>query len=220
MPKQRRAAASRSATRPAPRKSSSRGSESSASSRSSSRALSLAGRTRTSKPTPRSKSSAVSGTAKPVGKDRTVVPKIPMPTAPAALPPPRRPAFYEALTVYESGRSRATASRLHISRRQLSGGHPTVSGRERARGTRPALPAGLRARNGASAIRPRDAVGVCLRRHRCPERRRCGGGSWSPHQGTGKGAGQRPRSLYYGCCPSRQGQSVSRTRSPPSGHRP
>jgi len=31
------------------------------------------------------------------------VPKVAVPVAPAAPPPPRRPAFYEALTVYESG---------------------------------------------------------------------------------------------------------------------
>ena len=103
MPKQRRAAASRSAARPAPRKSSSRGSKPSPSSRSSSRALSLAGRTRASKPTPRSKSSAVTTSSKPAGRERTVVPKVAVPVAPAAPPPPRRPAFYEALTVYESG---------------------------------------------------------------------------------------------------------------------
>jgi tetratricopeptide (TPR) repeat protein len=99
MPKQRRAAASRSAARPAPRKSS-RGSKPA---QSSSRALTFAGRTRASKPTPRSKSSAVSTSSKPAGRDRTVVPKIVVPVAPAAPPPPRRPAFYEALTVYESG---------------------------------------------------------------------------------------------------------------------
>ena len=31
------------------------------------------------------------------------MPKVAVPVAPAAPPPPRRPAFYEALTVYESG---------------------------------------------------------------------------------------------------------------------
>ena len=104
MPKQRRAAASRSAARPAPKKISSRGSKSSASSRSSSRALSLAGRTRASKPTPRSRSSSAAATSsKPSGRERTVVAKVVVPVAPAAPPPPRRPAFYEALTVYESG---------------------------------------------------------------------------------------------------------------------
>jgi tetratricopeptide (TPR) repeat protein len=59
-----------------------------------------------SKPTPHSKASAVTTTSKPAGRERAVVakvPKVPAPVAPAAPPPPRRPAFYEALTVYESG---------------------------------------------------------------------------------------------------------------------
>ncbi len=103
MPKQRRAAASRSAARPAPRKSSSRGSKPSPSSRSSSRAL-VACRT-----DPRieadpsievlcgchivkARRTGTNGRAEGRGAGRGGAP-----------PPPRRPAFYEALTVYESG---------------------------------------------------------------------------------------------------------------------
>ena len=125
MPKQRRAAASRSAARPAPRKSSSRGSKPAPSSSRGSDAC------RTDPRIEADPSIEVLCGYHIVKarrtRERTVAPKVAVPVAPAAPPPPRRPAFYEALTVYESG-VRALQRHDFIGRRQLSGGHPTVSG--------------------------------------------------------------------------------------------
>jgi tetratricopeptide (TPR) repeat protein len=104
MPKQRRAAASRSIARPAAKKSSSKAPK----------ALKLSKRAKVSKPSSKLKASKPSKSPKkdrPSGRTaaaagvRKIAPKKePTPTEVAApAPPPRRPAFYEALAVYETG---------------------------------------------------------------------------------------------------------------------
>ena len=116
MPKQRRAAVSRSSARPVVRKSGSTGSKAP-------RALRLSKGAKVSKPSPKPRSfgaSKASGTksrpqTKP-NKDKPIVrgagvasreaarPTAPgVKEAPAPPAPPRRPAFYEALAVYETG---------------------------------------------------------------------------------------------------------------------
>jgi tetratricopeptide (TPR) repeat protein len=93
MPKQRHAAASRSIARPAAKKSSSKAPK----------ALKLSKGAKVSKPSAKPIASNASKVLKK--KDvRTIAPKEPAPRQVAAPPPPpRRPAFYEALAVYETG---------------------------------------------------------------------------------------------------------------------
>ena len=103
MPKQRRAAASRSPARPVAKKSS-------PIKRKAPKALTLSKGARASKPSPRPK---VQSPAKPQRRDKAparaavtarVTPQPPAPKeVPAPAAPPRRPAFYEALAVYETG---------------------------------------------------------------------------------------------------------------------
>jgi tetratricopeptide (TPR) repeat protein len=101
MPKQRRAAASR-ISRPAARKSSSKAPK----------ALKLSKGARVSKRSRQPKASKTSkAKPKPVKKDKRAVRPVTAPAAkvtapkeaPATPAPPRRPAFYEALAVYETG---------------------------------------------------------------------------------------------------------------------
>ena len=111
MPKQRRAAASRSPARPVARKST-------PVKRKAPKALTLSKGARASKPSAAKPSSGPK--ARPAAKSarrdkaparapvatrvRVLTPKAPEPKeAPAPAPPPRRPAFYEALAVYETG---------------------------------------------------------------------------------------------------------------------
>ncbi len=141
---------------------------------------------------------------------RALTPKAPEPKeAPAPAPPPRRPAFYEALAVYETGVRALQRHDFAGRRRQPPRRHSRLSRRARAGRTRPALPAGLRAGDGSTAVRTPDRLRIGLRGHRRAERRRRRGSSRTPRQGPGKGSRERSRPLYYGCCPSRPGRSVA-----------
>ncbi len=106
MPKQRRAAASRSPARPVAKKSSSV-------KRKAPKALTLSKGARVSKPSPKPKTKAPGKSARRekaparghvAARVRVLTPKPPEPKeVPSPAPPPRRPAFYEALAVYETG---------------------------------------------------------------------------------------------------------------------
>ncbi len=209
MPKQRRAAASRSPARPVAKKST-------PAKRKAPKALTLSKGARASKPTAsRPQGPKVQPPAKSQRRDkapagaavtarvRVLAPKPPEPKeVPAPAPPPRRPAFYEALAVYETGvraLQRHDFEAAANSLRSVIQGYPgerelverarlylQVCERETAR-----RPSG-----------PTDGVRIRLRGDGRAERRRCRGCTRTSRQGPGEGAGERSRSLYYGCCPS------------------
>ena len=212
MPKQRRAAASRSPARPVAKKST-------PAKRKAPKALTLskgakASKTTASRPTgpkvqPPTKSQrrdkAPAGAAV-TARVRALTPKPPEPKeVPAPAPPPRRPAFYEALAVYETGvraLQRHDFEAAANSLRSVIQGYPgerelverarlylQVCERETAR-----RPSG-----------PQTAVGIRLRGDGRVERRRRGRRTRTSRQGPREGTRERSRALYYGCCPSRQG---------------
>ena len=171
MPKQRRAAASRSMARPAAKKSSSKAPK----------ALKLS-----------KAREGVEALAQAEGLEnveanlKRVKPVRPAAAAAVTRQSPRRcrsqrsaaraasapPGLLRGPGRLRDRRPRAAAPRLRGGRRQPARRHSALSRRTRARRARPALPAGLRARNRSAAIGPPDAVRVGLRRDRRVERRR------------------------------------------------
>ncbi len=216
MPKQRRAAASRSIARPAAKKSSSKAPK----------ALKLSKRAKVSKPSSKLKASKPSKSPK---KDRlsartaaaagvrAIAPKEPTPTEVARSGAPSSPpGLLRSARGLRDGCPRAPAPRLRGGRRQPPRSDSGLSERTRARRTRPSLSAGLRARNRSPAVRAPNAVRVRLRRDCCAERRRRRWSPRAPEQGARESSRERSRPLYYGSCPSGQGRSLSRAGPSPT----
>ena len=207
MPKQRRAAASRSIARPAAKKSSSNAPK----------ALKLSKRAKVSKPSSKLKASKPSKSQKerlsaqrPAASLRSRRPEGAGPNGsgqPPAPAPPRRPAFYEALAVYETGVRALQRHDFQAAADSLRGVIQRYPGeRELVERARLYLQVCERetARRPSGPQTPSESVYAATVALNAGD---VEGALGHLNRALEQSAGQRPRSLYYGCCPSRQGRS-------------